>query len=171
MSRAESILWVLLVLPLLGAACNEQLLNPMADHRQPRERAFRPSDFYADGLAMRRPAGGDGAARAAHHEPALTVGDLGYATQLAPNGERVVRYANKIPVPVTPELMALGRKCYDITCGTCHGPLGDGKSIVGQADVPASPAFVADLRRSRPRVHLRGGDQRVRYDGVLTPLS
>ena len=49
--------WVLALalLPLGAAACNEQLLNPMADHRQPRERAFRPSDYYADGLAMRPP--------------------------------------------------------------------------------------------------------------------
>ena len=37
-----------------------------------------------------------------------------------------------IPVPMTHKLLELGRKRYDITCGTCHGPLGDGDSIVAR---------------------------------------
>jgi mono/diheme cytochrome c family protein len=31
---------------------------------------------------------------------------------------------------VTRQLLELGRKRFDITCGTCHGPVGDGNSIV-----------------------------------------
>jgi Cytochrome C oxidase, cbb3-type, subunit III len=114
------------------SACNEQLLNPMADHRQPRERAYRPSDFYADGLAMRAPPQGTVPHERRTMNPTLMAGISGYTGQVAPNGERVVRYASKIPVPVTAELLALGRKRYDITCGTCHGPLGDGDSIVAR---------------------------------------
>lgn len=125
------ILWGLLVLPLLGAACNEQILNPMADHRQPRERAFRPSDFYSDGTSMRPPPKGTVPRERRTMNPILTAGISGYTGAVAPNGERVVRYASKIPVPVTPALLSQGRKYYDITCGTCHGPFGDGKSIVG----------------------------------------
>jgi len=132
--RARSVAsrWVLalVVLPLGGAACNEQLLNPMADHRQPRERAFRPSDYYADGLAMRPPPKGTVPRERVTMNPVFTAGVLGFTGAMAPNGERVVRYASKIPMPVTPALMAKGRKYYDITCGTCHGPFGDGKSIV-----------------------------------------
>jgi mono/diheme cytochrome c family protein len=30
------------------------------------------------------------------------------------------------------ELLELGHKRFDITCGTCHGPLGDGDSIVAR---------------------------------------
>ena len=45
------------------------------------------------------------------------------------NGERVVRYASRIPVPLTADLLALGRKRYDITCGTCHGPLGADRTL------------------------------------------
>jgi mono/diheme cytochrome c family protein len=33
---------------------------------------------------------------------------------------------------VTRKLLDLGRKRYDITCGTCHGVLGDGDSIVAR---------------------------------------
>lgn len=113
-----------------SGGCNEQLLNPMAD-RQPRERAFQPSWYYADGLAMRAPPKGTVPRERRTMAMTLTSGIAGWTGQVAPNGERIVRYASKIPVPVTRELMALGRKRYDITCGTCHGPLGDGDSIVG----------------------------------------
>jgi len=64
--------------------------------------------------------------------PTLTSGISGYTGRYGENGERIVRYASRIPIPVTPELMALGRKRYDITCGTCHGPAGDGESIVAK---------------------------------------
>ena len=118
-----------------SAACNEQLLNPMADHRQPRERAYRPSDYYENQLAMPGPpAGTVPRERRAATATALTAatGIAAYTAQIAPNGERIVRYASRIPLEVTPQLMALGRKRYDITCGTCHGPLGDGDSIVAR---------------------------------------
>ena len=125
-------LMLLVSMSVTGGACNEQLLNPMADHRQPRERAFRPSDFYADGLSMRGPPAGTVPRERRTMNPTLTTGISGLTGQVAPNGERVVRYASKIPVPVTPELLSLGRKRYDITCGTCHGALGDGDSIVAK---------------------------------------
>jgi cytochrome c len=35
-------------------------------------------------------------------------------------------------MPVTRKLLELGRKRFDITCATCHGPLGDGESIVAR---------------------------------------
>ena len=41
-------------------------------------------------------------------------------------------YVKTVPIPVTRKLLDLGRKRYDITCGTCHGPLGDGDSIVAR---------------------------------------
>ena len=129
---ARAALLSLSLVPLVAGAagCNEQLLNPMADHRQPRERAFRPSDFYDDQLSMPGPPKGTVPRERRTMNPALTTGVSGYTGQFGENGERVVRYANRIPLPVTRELLALGRKRYDITCGTCHGPLGDGDSIV-----------------------------------------
>jgi mono/diheme cytochrome c family protein len=123
---------VLLALPLVAAGCSEQLLNPMADHRQPRERAYRPSDFFDNELVMRAPPEGTVPRERRTMNPTLTSGIAGYTGQVAANGERVVRYASRIPLPVTPELLALGRKRFDITCGTCHGPVGDGDSIVAR---------------------------------------
>jgi len=113
-----------------AAGCSEQMLDPMADHQQPRERAYRPSDFFETGLVMQAPPAGTVPRERRTMNTALTSGIAGYTGQWGQNGERIVRYASRIPVPVTPELMALGRKRYDITCATCHGPLGDGDSIV-----------------------------------------
>jgi mono/diheme cytochrome c family protein len=35
-------------------------------------------------------------------------------------------------VPVTPELLAVGRKRFEINCAVCHGLLGDGDSLVAR---------------------------------------
>jgi mono/diheme cytochrome c family protein len=122
----------LLAASSLLVACNEQTLDPMADHSQPRERAYRPSDFFGDGLVMRAPPDGTVPRERRTMNPTLMSGLSGFTGRVAENGERVVRYASRIPIPVTPELLALGRKHFDITCATCHGPLGDGDSIVAR---------------------------------------
>jgi len=132
MSRAGSLLFLALGAMVAAASCNEQALNPMADIRQPRERAYRPSDFFGTGLVMQAPPEGTVPRERRTMNPTLTSGISGYTGRFGENGERIVRYASRIPVPVTPELMALGRKRYDITCGTCHGPAGDGESIVAK---------------------------------------
>jgi mono/diheme cytochrome c family protein len=128
--RALRLLFATVGLAVSATACSEQILDPMADHRQPRERAYRVSDFFEDGQVMRAPP--DGTVPRERHtmNPTLTSGISGYTGRVAENGERVVRYASRIPLPVTAQLLALGRKRYDITCATCHGPLGDGDSIV-----------------------------------------
>ena len=126
------VLATLVGFPVLAGACSEQILNPMADRRQPRERAYRVSDFFDDGQVMRAPPAGTVPRERRTMNPTLTTGISGYTGQYGENGERIVRYDNRIPVPVTPELLATGRKRYDITCGTCHGPLGDGDSIVAK---------------------------------------
>lgn len=167
-----SLLAVTLALPLLAGACNEQLLNPMADHRQPRERAFRPSDWYADGLAMRPPPKGTVPRERRTMNPVLTAGIAGYTGAVAPNGERVVRYASKIPLPVTPAFLALGRKHYDITCGTCHGPFGDGRSIVGTQMALRPPPSLLSYTNRAPgyifEVATRGFGMMASYAAELT---
>lgn len=113
----------LLLLALGGGAtfagCDEDLINPMAA-RQPKVNAYAVSDFYDDGLTMRQP-------------PAGTVprerltGNAAVTTGRTPTG-----HVTQIPIPVDDALLRLGRKRYDITCGTCHGPAGDGDSIVAR---------------------------------------
>jgi len=120
------------LLPALAAlGCDENILDPMAD-RQPRARAYNESVFFADGLSMRAPPDGTVPRERilSLGQIALTTGREGETGQMASNGERVPSYAKTIPLPVTRKLLDLGRKRYDITCGTCHGPAGDGDSIV-----------------------------------------
>jgi mono/diheme cytochrome c family protein len=42
------------------------------------------------------------------------------------------KYVTAFPLKVDRPLIALGKKRFDITCATCHGPVGDGDSIVAR---------------------------------------
>jgi mono/diheme cytochrome c family protein len=115
---------------LSSIACDENILDPMAD-RQPAVRPYQESKFFANGLAMLAPPEGTVPRERITMNPVLTTGRAANEPEVfGMNGQRLPVYTATIPVPVTDKLMALGRKRFDITCGTCHGPLGDGKSIV-----------------------------------------
>jgi mono/diheme cytochrome c family protein len=105
---------LLAALPLLLAAC--PAWDPM--QRQQKYKAYQASEYHADGLAMRAPPPGT----VGFHgmgDPALLGG-------LGPDGRPLVR----APLAPTPQLLALGRKRFEIVCATCHGLLGDGESQV-----------------------------------------
>jgi mono/diheme cytochrome c family protein len=136
------------LLILLGAvavstsACiDENILDPMAD-RQPSARRYQESAFYADGLSMHAPPEGTVPRERITGDAPLTTGRLPDGP-IQPNGEPLPIYVAAIPVPVNKELLALGRKRFDITCATCHGPLGDGVSIVGtQMSLRPPPSLI-----------------------------
>jgi mono/diheme cytochrome c family protein len=105
-----------------SAGCiDEDLINPMAG-RQEKVLNYAPSEFYADGLAMREPPQGTVPRERIVLNAALSAGKTGEP------GHEI--YVPTIPLKVDRPLVALGKKRFDITCGTCHGPLGDGDSIV-----------------------------------------
>ncbi|MES1205609.1 MAG: cytochrome c [Pseudomonadota bacterium] len=111
-----------------AVACDENILDPMAD-RQPRATRYKESAFYADGLSMRAPPEGTVPRERATLNRPLTAGrDADGPIQS--NIEPLPHYVNTPPIPVSRKLLELGRKRFDITCATCHGPLGDGNSIV-----------------------------------------
>lgn len=111
------------VFALGAAACDEDLLNPMAN-RQPRAQAYAPSAFFADGLAMRHPPEGTVPRQRIVGNLELTTGK--------PAGAPPEVYVTAIPVKVDRKLLDLGRKRFNIICATCHGPVGDGESIVAK---------------------------------------
>jgi mono/diheme cytochrome c family protein len=115
------------------AGCDEDLLNPMAA-RQPRVQAYGTSDFYVDGLAMREPPVGTVPRQRFTGNPAFTSG------RQAPGKD----FVTAIPMKVDDAVMRLGQKRYNITCGTCHGPLGDGDSIVGRQMALRPPPSLMD---------------------------
>ena len=130
----RSLLLAVAVLPAsaLLSGCDENILDPMAD-RQPKFKPYKESPFYDDGLGMRAPPAGTVPRERSRLDSLLTTGHARSAGPFSVNAEPVdYGFATTIPLPVNMKLLALGRKRFDITCATCHGPLGDGDSIVAR---------------------------------------
>jgi len=115
-------LTLLLASLALGGCLDEDLINPMAA-RQDKVLSYSESEFYQDGLGMREPPQGTVPRERIVLNPALSTGKI-----MGADGKET--YVTTFPVKVDRPLVALGKKRFDITCGTCHGPLGDGDSIV-----------------------------------------
>ena len=139
-----------LALPILAAGCiDENILDVMADS-QPRAGRYKESAFYEDGLSMQAPPEGTVPRERITQNTPLTTGRLDDGP-MQPNGEMLPVYVTTIPAPLTRELLALGRKRYDITCGTCHGPAADGVSIVAsQMSLRPPPSLVTPKYIAKP---------------------
>jgi hypothetical protein len=125
-----SVALTLALASVAASACDENILDPMADS-QPRANRYKESKFFSNGLSMHAPPEGTvPRERITLNAPLTTGRDPDGPIQT--NGEPLPRYVVTIPVPMTRKLLDTGRKRYDITCGTCHGPLGDGESIVAR---------------------------------------
>jgi mono/diheme cytochrome c family protein len=172
MTRLRCLLPLLLVGPgaALGlAGCDEDLINPMAA-RQPRVKAYGESDFYADGMAMREPPAGTVPRQRFTGNPAFTTG---IATRSVKDGKETKEYVTAIPMKVDDAVMRLGQKRYNITCGTCHGPLGDGDSIVARQMALRPPPSLVDYA-NRPvgyifEVASQGHGMMASYAAELPP--
>lgn len=109
---------VLAALALAIAGCRESgALDPMSSQR--RYGPYEESLFFEDGRAMQRP-------------PAGTV-----PFAVAPASG---------PPPVTRALLERGRDRYDVVCATCHGLLGDGRSLVAANMSLRTPPSLHELR-------------------------
>lgn len=157
-----------LVLGALGASLfagcvNEDLLNPMAD-RQVKFAPYKQTTQYKDGLTMRSPPAGTVPRERATLNPGLTTGKV-----TTPEGPR---YLTAFPVTVDNALLDLGRKRYNITCGTCHGPLGDGDSPVGRQMALKPPPSLHAFADRPPgyifEVASKGHGLMAAYDAELT---
>jgi mono/diheme cytochrome c family protein len=153
MTGRRLLLVLLLGTPLLAAACEENILDPMAD-RQRKTTRYKESTFFDDGLSMRAPPEGTVPRERLTQNPEMTTGRKPDGP-VQPNGEALPQYVTAIPVPVTRQLLELGRKRFDITCGTCHGPLGDGDSIVArQMSLHPPPSLHQSKYVERPSGYL-----------------
>ena len=57
------------------------------------------------------------------------------------NGYPVYAFVERIPIAVTPELVRLGEKKFNIYCMPCHGQTGAGDGLVGERWAYALPTF------------------------------
>ncbi|MCB2231555.1 cytochrome c [bacterium] len=128
---------ILLALALLISGCTRHRPsdkppihpNPNMDS-QPRYNPQAPSEFFADGKAMRTPVAGTVARGWLEDDPE-------YYTGMTADGKEV----RQSPVPIDMELLKRGRERYDIYCSPCHSRVGDGKGIMIQRGYIPPPSF------------------------------
>lgn len=136
-----------------------EVFDPMWS--QQKVKPYRESEFWADGVSMRAPPPGTVARQDVRpHE---------VATGRGPDGKVLAR----IPLEVTPALVARGRSRYDIQCAVCHGYLGDGASLVARNMTLRLPPSLLD-RAGQPdgwyfQVMSEGFGLMPSYASALTP--
>ncbi len=110
----------LAIVGLMLLRCTDHELQRMVN--QPKYLPYAENDFFDDHLAMRYPPVGvvsrEGVLREAVPREAV------------PDGSIEDTFVDKIPVPITKDLLQRGRKRFEIVCAACHGLLGDGDSVV-----------------------------------------
>jgi len=126
---------------------------------QPRYYAFGESRFFADSSMMRPPP-----------EGALPAGPASAVPGAFEDG----RYRDRIPIPLTMELLRLGRERFDVVCAACHGVLGDGASPVAAHMPLRPPALLTPDMRAMPvgrllRVIEEGYGLMPSYAELLSP--
>jgi hypothetical protein len=89
---------------------------------QPKLRPLEESAFFADGSSARPP-----------------------VPDTVPRGT-----PDRLPVPVTRDLLERGRERYDIACAPCHGLTGDGQGTVVRRGFKAPLSLHSDRMRALP---------------------
>ncbi|MBZ9841553.1 cytochrome c [Mesorhizobium sp. CA12] len=113
-----------LMLGALGVAgCRQDMED------QPRYDPLEASNQFPDGMSARTP----------------VTGTVARDADLTP-------VPDKIPYPITIELLQRGRQRFDIFCSPCHGRTGDGHGIIVQRGFPAPPSYHQEaLRKASDR--------------------
>jgi len=131
-------------------------LFPDMDH-QPKVKAQKPSEFYANGTGTRMPLEGTvplGYAMPQHAEVDGSSGEasgpyrqikFGSAPDYFNTGKMAGQWGDGLPFEMTPEIMARGQQRFGIYCAVCHGATGAGNGITGKYGVVG----IANLHQDR----------------------
>lgn len=137
------------LLVLLAAApactCSSDVFARMES--QKKYLPYQENELFEDGRAMRSP-------------PPGTVPREWLQRTLVPASGKTAdgTVLTRIPVNVTPAVMARGKKRFEIICATCHGLLGDGNSMVARNMSVRPP----------PSLHARAGQPVGWYFDVIS---
>lgn len=165
--RALRLLFLLAV-PGCAAGCQGDGVGMFWDFErmqvQPRYRAFGESRFFPDSRMMRPPPEG------------VLPADTASLETSAFGAFEDGRYRDRIPIPVTMDLLRLGRERFDITCAACHGILGDGASPVALHMPRPPPPLLTPRIRAMPvgwllRIVEEGYGLMPSYADLLTPVE
>ena len=103
-----------------GCSCGNFHSSELLQRMESQEKylPYKANDMFADGRAMRTPVEGTVARENLVGNSAVSKGLV--------DGKLV----ENVPLPITPELLARGKKKFEIVCATCHGLVGNGDSMV-----------------------------------------
>lgn len=149
---------LLIVIAAAGTACRYDMQD------QPRYKAFKKSDFFADGRSSRDLPQGTVARGNLREDKALYTGKKENADPNAPvqttvdsSGNTLISsFPNDIeefPLPVTKEMINRGQDRYNVFCGVCHGPFGNGDGMIVRRGFPKPPTYNDDRLRNAPVGH------------------
>ena len=117
------------------AGCTQE----MAD--QPRYDPLEPSAFFADGRSARHLVEGTVARGYEHLDEHFYRGTAGSVP------------ADRLPVPLTHQLLARGQERYDIYCSPCHDRVGNGQGMIVRRGFSPPPSLHEERLRLAPVGH------------------
>jgi len=160
MLKNRSAFLLIIVAGVFAAGCGMRF--DMQD--QPRYKAYKKSDFFADKRGSRDPVEGTVARGQLHDNKAFYTGKIDNPNPNAPvqtttdasGNTLVASFPNDVdtfPVPVTKELVERGRDRFNIYCIVCHGPVGNGDGMIVRRGFPQPPTYHDDRLRNAPVGH------------------
>ncbi len=105
---------------------------------QPKFIPLRPSEFFADGRSARP-----------LPEGAVARGQL-RADKVYFTGKNGDQFVDRVPFPVTREVLERGRQRFNIYCSPCHGRLGNGLGMIVRRGLKRPPSYHIDRLRQIP---------------------
>ncbi|MFN0140574.1 MAG: c-type cytochrome [Pyrinomonadaceae bacterium] len=133
-------------------------------HDQPRHKAYKKSDFFADKRGSRDQLDGTVARGQLRDNKGFYTGKIDNpnlnaqveTTTDASGNTLVSSFPNDIdefPFAVTKELVDRGEDRYNIYCIVCHGPVGNGDGMIVRRGFPQPPTYHDDRLRNAPVGH------------------
>lgn len=152
--------FLLIAVCLLLTACGVRF--DMQD--QPRYKAYKKSEFFADKRASRDFPEGTVPRGQLRDNKAFFTGQIEnpnpnavVQTMTDPSGNTLVSsFPNAIdefPIPVSKELIDRGQDRYNIYCIVCHGPVGAGDGMIVRRGFVKPPTYHDDRLRNAPVGH------------------
>jgi mono/diheme cytochrome c family protein len=116
---------------------------------QPYYKPYAEASLFQDGTEARLLPPGV-VPREAADAPGHPYADLRDAL---PADTTVASEDQRIPFPVTSDVIARGHERFDIYCSVCHGRLGNGNGMIVQRGFTPPPSFHIDRLRKAPDSH------------------
>lgn len=131
---------------------------------QPRYKAYKKSDFFTDGRAMRDLPEGTVARGLLKENKAFYTGKIDNPdpnaqaeTTTDANGNTIVtsfpNMIDEFPIPVTKALVDRGQERFNIYCIVCHGAVGAGDGMIVRRGFVKPPTYHDDRLRNAPVGH------------------